>query len=64
MTTTPTQLLDIPMGSPSAPPDSMVIYLMDETKFPNGLTLFTLNTYSSGKFDDLRIGSSLTNQTQ
>ena len=53
MATTPTQILGIPMDSPSVPPFSTVICLLDKWKFPNGLSLFIIsNTYSS---DDLRM---------
>ena len=55
MATTPTQILGSPMGSPSAPPCSMVICLMDERKFPSALSLDHPQYIFFRKLGDLRM---------
>ena len=49
------QILGIPIGSPNAPPCSMVVCLMDERKFHNSLTLYHPYYRFFRYFDDLRM---------
>ena len=49
------QILGIPIGSPNAPPCSMVICLMDEWKFHNSLTLYHPYYRFFRYFDELRL---------
>ena len=49
------QTLGIPIGSPNAPPCSMVICIMDERKFHNSLTLYHPYYRFFRYFDDLRM---------
>ena len=49
------QTLGIPIGSPNAPPCSMVICLMDERKFHNSLSLYHPYYRFFRYFDDLRM---------